>query len=71
MAHARGWTTISDEVIAQRRDNLAGNTSLFAEVHQSMFNVAQETSMAQQYTNKYLTFTIFDAPVHGSLGIYK
>jgi hypothetical protein len=61
---------LSDVDVADRRSNLALNASEFSYVQQEMFTASQASSMALQYTNRYLTLTLFDAPPHGTDGTY-
>jgi hypothetical protein len=71
VAHARNWRVLDADVIADRRENMARNVSLLEIVQQKMFETAQDTSMASQYTTRYLTMTEFDAPLQGTDGVYR
>jgi hypothetical protein len=71
VAHARGWVPLADDVLLDRRANLVWNASAFSDVHQQMFNTAEDTTMAEQYTRRYITLTQFDVAPNGVTGLYK
>jgi PAS domain S-box-containing protein len=69
--HARGWTPLSEEALAERRVFMQGNATMFSDTAREMFEMAQTTAMAAQYTTRYLPITTFDLPPNGVEGRYK
>jgi hypothetical protein len=71
VAHARDWRPLTEETITERRDNIAQNASLLAQTQQDMFRMVEGTTIASQYTRRYITITEFDAPTFGTDGTYR
>jgi hypothetical protein len=69
--HARGWIPLSEEALAERRVFMQGNATMFSDTAREMFEMAQTTAMAAQYTTRYLPITTFDLPPNGVEGRYK
>jgi hypothetical protein len=66
--HYRNITLLTPTALLARRGYVLGNLSHFQEAHLSLFSLAQQLGLSEEWTTNYVTLYTFGAPSRGVAG---